>query len=264
MPNSAVCSVCGGEAAPLDVVDFNKSCEEARGKFLQLSGIPVYYYICNQCEFCFAPKLYKWTLNDFSKKIYNDQYIEVDPDYKTKRPEINAANLVAAFKGHETSINHLDYGGGNGLLSDLVGRSGWKSSSYDPSVNHNTNVNTLGKFNLITAYEVFEHVPDVNKLASHLSLLLDNDGIILFSTLLSDGNIAKNQRLNWWYASPRNGHISLFSKRSLTILAKKHNFNLGSFSPAYHLFYRQTIPDWAAHIFKLVTISTTRDTTKTR
>jgi hypothetical protein len=35
----------------------------------------------------------------------------------------------------------------------------------------------------------------------------------MFSTLLSDGNIKLGQKLTWWYASPRNGHISLFSRR---------------------------------------------------
>ena len=38
---------------------------------------------------------------------------------------------------------------------------------------------------------------------------------MLFSTALSDGGLARNQRLRWWYASPRNGHISLFSHRSV-------------------------------------------------
>ncbi len=247
---NAVCSICGEECAPLDVVDFNKSCEEAKGKFLRLSGIPVYYFLCDRCGFCFSPTLYKWKLKEFSKKIYNEQYIEVDPDYKTKRPEANAANLVAMFRGHETNINHLDYGGGNGLLSNLVKQSGWKSSSYDPFVNQDINIATLGKFNLITAFEVFEHVPDVNKLMLQVDMLLDFEGVILFSTLLSDGNIKKNSRLNWWYASPRNGHISLFSKQSLGMLAEKYKFSMGSFSSGFHIFYRNQIPDWAEHLFK--------------
>jgi len=102
---------------------------------------------------------------------------------------------------------------------------------------------------LITAFEVFEHVPDVNALVSQLNLLLDDEGIVLFSTLLSDGNIEKNRRLDWWYASPRNGHISLFSKRSLGLLAEKYEFNAGSFSAGYHVFFRKQVPVWAEHLF---------------
>ena len=41
-------------------------------------------------------------------------------------------------------------------------------------------------------------------------------------------------RLTWCYASPRNGHIGLFSKRSLGILARRErpHSGLGRASPA--------------------------------
>jgi len=106
------CPICDGNCKPLDVVDFNKSCEEARGKFLRLSGISIYYYLCNQCGFCFAPEFRQWDLKDFEEKIYNEKYIEVDPDYKTVRPEANARDLITMFNGKEPDIKHLDYGGG--------------------------------------------------------------------------------------------------------------------------------------------------------
>lgn len=128
-------------------------------------------------------------------------------------------------------------------------KSQWKSTSYDPFINFETNLEALGKFNLITAYEVFEHVPDIDNLMAQLSLLLDKQGMILFSTLLSDGNIKANQRLNWWYAAPRNGHISLFSQASLSLLAKKYQFTLASYSTGFHVMFKQ-IPTWAAHLFK--------------
>jgi hypothetical protein len=41
-----------------------------------------------------------------------------------------------------------------------------------------------GGFDLISAFEVFEHV-----------------------------NIRSGRRLDWWYASLRNGHISLYSRK---------------------------------------------------
>jgi hypothetical protein len=73
---------------------------------------------------------------------------------------------------------------------------------------------------------------------------------VLFSTLISDQNIRANQRLTWWYASPRNGHISLFSKKSLAILGAKEGFRFGSFSAGFHAFWR-SIPAWAEHIIKV-------------
>ena len=249
MLNDLPCPVCGVICHPLDVVDFNKSCVEESGNFLPLSGIPIYYYLCAQCNFCFAPEMYKWALDEFSQKVYNPGYAEIDPHYKTIRPQVNADNINNIFGDKKSSIKHLDYGGGNGLLSDLLSKWGWDSDSYDPFVNHDINIKDLGLFDFITAFEVFEHVPDVNELMFQLNTLIKNDSIIYFTTLVSDGNIEKNKRLNWWYASPRNGHISIFSKVSLAILAKKYQLNLVSLSSVDHMLFKQ-VPNWAPFVVK--------------
>ena len=243
------CPICEGTCFQLDVVDFNKSCEESRGKHLPLAGVPIYYSLCEQCGFCFAPEFSQWQLEDFEKKIYNSEYVQVDPDYLDVRPRANANSLIGAFGDRGTRIQHLDYGGGSGLLSEILRKSAWKSTSYDPFVDRGISLENLGKFDLITAYEVFEHVPDVRQLISNLSSLLAQDGVVLFSTLLSDGNLGPRQRISWWYASPRNGHISLFSRKSLTVLGAKKGFHFASFSPGFHVFWRN-VPPWAKHIIR--------------
>jgi SAM-dependent methyltransferase len=245
-----LCPVCGGACSLLDVVDFNKSCEEARGKFLGLAGIPVYYALCSNCAFCFAPELTTWQLSKFEEKIYNDEYVLVDPDYVEARPRANATNLISMFGDRGQTVRHLDYGGGDGLLVKLLRDSNWQSTSYDPFVNKNVGVEQIGKFDLITAFEVFEHVPNVQELMSNLCSLLIPGGLVMFSTLLSDGNIHSHQKINWWYASPRNGHISLFSKKSLATLAKKSGFNFVSFSVGFHVFFTD-VPFWANHLIRM-------------
>ena len=62
------CPVCAQPAALFDVVDFNKSCEEANGKLLPLSGDPVYYAACTHCSFLFAPQFQSWTDEDFGRR----------------------------------------------------------------------------------------------------------------------------------------------------------------------------------------------------
>lgn len=250
MNQSRMCPVCSGACSLLDVVDFNKSCEEARGNFLGLAGIPVYYAICGRCGFCFAPELMAWKPDEFEKRIYNDEYILIDPDSIEIRPRTNAQNLIATFGARAHQIRHLDYGGGNGLLAKVLEESNWQSTSYDPMVDRTVRVEQLGRFDLITAFEVFEHVPDVPGLMSNLRSLLSPNGVILFSTLLSDGNIRSNQRLSWWYASPRNGHISLFSRNSLAILARNNGLSFGSFSVGFHSFFTK-VPSWAEAVMRL-------------
>jgi SAM-dependent methyltransferase len=190
-----------------------------------------------------------WSSQQFKEKIYNDEYVRVDPDFVETRPKENASSLISAFGETAHLFKHLDYGGGNGLLSQLLVEANFQSMSYDPFANQQIAIEQLGKFDLITAYEVFEHVPDVQQLMSNLCALLAPSGIILFSTLLSDGNIHPKQRLSWWYASPRNGHISLFSRQSLFFIAQQKGFKFGSFSEDLHIFFNH-VPPWANHIIK--------------
>jgi hypothetical protein len=240
------CPVCAEPTSLLDVVDLNKSCEEARGLFLPVAGVPIWYALCDRCGFCFAPGMHRWSIAEFSARIYNDGYREVDPDYLELRPRANAQMLAGMFEKQVLGIRHLDYGGGNGVLSRELFAAGWDSTSYDPFVDGPIPAD-MGQFNLVTSFEVFEHVPDVNALMSTLSNLVADDGMVLFSTLLSDGNLARNRRIEWWYASPRNGHISLHSQRSLATLGHKEGFELVSFSPNLHAFWRK-VPAWAAEV----------------
>jgi len=248
MSNHYPCPVCGAASALLDVVDFNKSCEEQRGVFLPLSGAPIYYALCPVCGFCHAPEIAAWPLEEFERWIYNDGYAAIDPDYLQTRPVNNAASLVSMFGHRALPIRHLDYGGGSGLMSRLLTQAGWQSASYDPYVDRDMQVGQLGRYDLITAFEVFEHVPDARQLMADLRSLLAPDGVILFSTLVSDGHIQPNQRLTWWYAAPRNGHISLYSRESLATLAQHHALRYASFSEVFHAFI-DNVPPWAAHLF---------------
>lgn len=244
-PDSEVsCRICGSSARLHDVVDFNKSCREAEGVYLPLAGLPVYYVLCDRCGFCCADEMCSWTLGEFGARVYNDAYVTVDPDYVSARPTANAEFLTNLLGGGAAELHHLDFGGGHGLLSDLLRDAGWTSTSYDPFVDEGVEPARLGRFDLITAFEVFEHVPAPRGLARTLASLMKDDAVILFSTLLSDGNVAKHRRLDWWYAAPRNGHISLYSRSSLHHLAEEEGLAFASFHDGFHVWWRGA-PVWA-------------------
>ena len=244
-PADPVCPVCKSPSPLLDSIDFNKNCEEARGLKLPPSGDAIEYRLCDACGFCFAPEFASWSFRDFEERIYNDDYESVDPDYKQARPEANA-NLLEQLFGN-SKPTHLDYGGGSGVLSAALRAKGWDSRTYDPFVDRELQVRELGSFELVTAFEVFEHVPDIEVLFADLQSLVKADGLVLFSTLLSDGEIVRGRALRWWYAAPRNGHISLFSAQSLRLCLNQRGFNLASASANLHLAYR-SVPAWARHL----------------
>ena len=241
------CPVCHGHCELVDVLDFHKMCGDPGLHFRGLSGQPIYYALCESCGFCFAPTIAQWGHQEFEDRIYNQDYIQVDPEYVEIRPQGFRTRLLQLFGGYSDQFSHLDYGGGNGRLSELLRESGWNSRSYDPFVNKDVDRQQLGKFDLITAFEVFEHVPDPLALMESLHGLLAPSGVLHFSTQLSDGHIQLGQRLNWWYAAPRNGHISLFSNNSLQFLAQKHHFTLASDWASLHAMYTSK-PAWAARL----------------
>jgi SAM-dependent methyltransferase len=241
------CTICGGKSALLDVVDFNKSCEDRKGRLLPVAGIPIYYAICSICNFCWAPQMCAWDKEEFRKRVYNDGYREVDPEFLEVRPKMFATQVLKTFPALPPTVRHLDYGGGQGRLAQLLRARNWSSRSYDPFVDVDIRASNLGQFDLITAFEVFEHVPNVTDLMLSLKSMLSPDGVIMFSTSLSDGHLHRNKRLSWWYAAPRNGHISLFSKRSLITAGHSHGFKYGVLSNHFHVFVT-TLPSWAAHL----------------
>ena len=243
------CPICDGTCAILGNVDFNKSCDERRGNYLPPAGVEVTYFLCRQCGFCFAPEFAKWRPEDFADKIYNIDYAQVDPDYYEARPREHAAMLISMFGERARGVRHLDYGGGLGLLSEMLRDSGWQSSSYDPFGDGAGRAQISQDFDLITAFEVFEHVPDVRRLVADIASLLAPEGLVLFSTLISDGRLKMGSRIDWWYASPRNGHVSLFSKDSLATLGASEGFTYGSFTENVHAFWKK-VPPWAAHMIR--------------
>lgn len=238
LSTDAICPICNGTSPWLDDVDFNKSCEERRGLTLTPANIPIAYYLCKCCGFCLAPSIAAWPKADFKEFIYNKDYIVVDPDYAITRPRDNAVAQINLFGELGAKINHLDFGGGDGLLSRTLNDAGWNSETYDPFVRSDVAADGSKQYDLITAFEVFEHVPDPQDLVETLASLIKPDGLIMFSTMLADTEIKRGHTLDWWYAAPRNGHISLFSKNSLRWLATGHSLKFGSYTEGFHGMWR--------------------------
>lgn len=247
------CPVCAGRWSLFDVVDFHKICLEERGQFAPLCGVPIYYGRCQDCGFIFSPQMHKWTDADFAEWVYNEQYVLVDPEFVEIRPNHFADVIWRSFGDYAALIKHLDFGGGRGVLSATLRDRGMDSVSYDPFHGEGASL-PEGKFNFISAFEVFEHASQIDRLMNELAGLAADDCAIVFSTLVSDGRVNEVQRLQWHYAAPRNGHISLFSQRSLEILGGRWGFEFGSFggsSGSLHAFWRGR-PAWAHFFDQLV------------
>ena len=241
-PNPIPCPICSSVTCLLPPVDLNKNCEERRGLNLPDSGVEIYYSYCPSCGFCFADSLHKKSPEWFKENVYNADYIIVDPEFENSRPVQNAKWLMQMLGNKKDVISHLDYGGGNGVLSKTLAENGWNSTSWDAFYDEERPLDSK-KFNLITAFEVFEHVPDQQALMKNIVSLMNEESVFLFSTLLSDGNLRAGERPDWWYASPRNGHISLHSQKSLGVLMMNYKLLIKTRNAGVHMAYFK-LPSW--------------------
>jgi hypothetical protein len=215
----AACKVCGKPAEPFDVVDFKKSCTHSlypQG----LAAIPVIYRRCTDCRFISTDFFDDFTAAQWRAHVYNADYATVDPEYDSVRPRGNAREIASFLAGNARGAVGLDYGGGSGMTAALLRENGYAFDSYDPYGSTHLTPALAGRYTLCSAFEVFEHSPDPRgSLRQIVERASPGELTIYIGTGIHDGIVTEQTRLSWWYVAPRNGHVSIYSRRSLQILA---------------------------------------------
>lgn len=101
-------------------------------------------------------------------------------------------------------------------------------------------MDNIGKYNFCSLFEVAEHYIDpISLVRDVLRFCNSSKLIVLIGTQVHDGNITNDRLSEWWYAAPRNGHVSLYSKNSLHELAIRYSLNYISISHGTHIMYRE-------------------------
>ncbi|HUB15306.1 MAG TPA: class I SAM-dependent methyltransferase [Acetobacteraceae bacterium] len=227
------CKCCGGASLPFATVDFSRSCVDRPEPVFAPAGEPVPYVRCERCGFLFTCHFDALTAAEMANKIYNADYIKADPEFADSRPRFFAAMLQEWLGPASNGFAALDFGGGRGLLAQLVRAAGFPEfASYDPYFD--TTPVPATRFDLVTAFEVVEHTRDPLATFREMLALLRPNGAVLFSTLLQPRRVQPD----WWYMAPRNGHVSLHSRHSLARLADAVNCGFVSISAGLHLFHR--------------------------
>jgi hypothetical protein len=137
----------------------------------------------------------------------------------------------------------LDYGGGYGLLVRLMRDAGYDFYRYDrwcPNLfaqGLDWEPATPRQFELVTAYEVFEHLTEP---VPELKRMLQLSHNVLFSTvLLPPGNPGPGE---WWYYAPESGqHVSLYTRRALETLAERFLLRLLTDGQGLHLLTEKVV-----------------------
>lgn len=228
------CKICGAASVLFDTLDFARSCNASTAAI----GVPVHYHRCTGCGFTFTRFFDAFTPTDWTERVYNADYAAVDPEFAQARPLRNAMAVRSYFGDLREAIIGLDFGGGNGTAAAALRRAGWSFDSLDPFGAAELTQAHAGRYSLCTAFEVFEHLPDPEATLREIVVCCSSGPlVIVVGTWLSDGHADVGLQ-DWCYAAPRNGHISLFSRRSLELLAQRCGLEFASLNGKTHALYR--------------------------
>jgi hypothetical protein len=139
--------------------------------------------------------------------------------------DATTALLGCSLRGVKRSV---DYGGGTGLLVRLMRDRGHDFHWHDA---YSPNLLAIGfeadlaqQYDLATAFELLEHLPDPVAGAHTLRGLAP---ALLLSTELLPEPMPPLDR--WWYYAPEAGqHIGFFTRRSLEVLGERLQLRLSS------------------------------------
>lgn len=178
---------------------------------------PVKYYRCTNCGFVQTEKVF-WL-----KEAYENAITSLDIgilNRNTYLVEHTSRIIDSCYPEAET---FLDFAGGYGLFVRSMRDRGYNFFRQDYycenmfAVHFDLEDIAERKFDLVTAFEVFEHLDDPWK---EIKDILKYSETLIFSTDMVPENDAETE--NWVYIAHETGqHIAFYTEKSLQIIAER-------------------------------------------
>jgi hypothetical protein len=197
----------------------------------------VAYFKCDYCGFIQTEPPY-WL-----DEAYRDEVACLDVGLVSRNISLSKLTERIITDRFDVNGKFVDYGGGYGLFVRLMRDKGFDFYRHDPiAKNIFSNHFDIGdlsqdaKFEILTAFEVFEHLCEPFVDIAKMFELSDN---ILFTTELQpDSGI--HSLLDWWYFVPESGqHVSFYTIKSLKSIADKFRANYFTNEINLHLFSKK-------------------------
>ncbi|HTV15199.1 MAG TPA: class I SAM-dependent methyltransferase [Acidobacteriaceae bacterium] len=222
----------------MDVLTKCKICD-ARVDFFATAKIlgkyDAQYLRCSVCGLVFIPDP-AWLPEAYSSALTR-------ADVGALQRNLRMVNITASLLGltRRKAKRFVDYGGGHGIFVRMMRDLGFDFQWSDAyAENHYARgfEHTPGsKYDLLTAFEVIEHLPEPMKELTEMMELADD--VLLTTETLSDPPPLPQ---DWWYYSLTTGqHITFYSHRALQVVAERFGRKLVSAS-GIHLFSRTRVP----------------------
>jgi hypothetical protein len=202
------------------------------------------YFKCTRCGFLQTQEP-TWLDKSYSEAI-------TSLDIGLLNRNINFSNLTEQLllTFFTETKSYLDFGAGYGVFVRMMRDKGFDFKWYDTHcenlfAKHFEEFDLSKKQDIITAFEVFEHLPNP---VEQLAPLLQHSQALIFSTFTNYEAQANFDA--WWYRAPLSGqHVSFFTPKSLQLLAEKFNKYFYTNHLDFHIITSKKIESDAIHEF---------------
>jgi 2-polyprenyl-3-methyl-5-hydroxy-6-metoxy-1,4-benzoquinol methylase len=206
------------------------------------------FYIvqCSQCNFVYVNPRVK---NEALENIYKHNYFR-NKDYgyigyeQEKRLRIKNFERwlkdAQQFMPDNKQYHVLDVGCAAGYCLDVMTAKGWNAEGLELDEEMCIGLTNAGKkvyrvllenfesklkYQVITLFDVIEHIPNIDMSFKKLSELIHKDGIVIMVTPNHDSVQRKLFSKRWFQYKPIE-HIQYFTKHRLEIFAKRNNLRM--------------------------------------
>lgn len=225
------CSICGHKS---DLV-FHKNGHD--------------FYRCGDCLILFVYPIPVNTEiiygeNYFTAALKNQGFGYTNYDLDKEPMRFNFVNYLKLAEAIVSGRKVLDVGAATGFFLDIAKKRGWDTYGVEISEYATLESQKRGhkvekvnfpdlpssdKYNLVTMWDVLEHVNNPNSYIAKASNILDSDGVLLINTIDSRSLWARLLGRRWHLIVPPE-HLFYFSKKSLIKLLENNGFTIESIS----------------------------------
>lgn len=200
----------------------------------------VKYYRCSKCGLVETEEPF-WL-----EEAYASPIVDSDIGLVGRNVELARQTQVILDVLFKDGSRFVDYGGGYGMFVRLMRDAGFNFFRYD---RYCANLFAKGfdvalegehDFDLLTAFEVFEHLADPT---AELATMLSFSRNIFFTTQLLSREHPPRPSEWWYYALHGGQHVTLYTKEALLTMAEQNRLFLNS-DGTIHLLTEKAVPGW--------------------